>query len=74
MWRHKADELARRNDLGIFPEARKMALVAGDQVVRAGGVGALEEFVVFGVVGDFERVERSNYLGPVPDELEHLLL
>ena len=38
-----ADEFAGSDDSGFLPELWEMALVAGDQIVRAGGIGAFEE-------------------------------
>ena len=37
-----ADQFAGADDFGFLPELWKVALIAGDQVVRAGGVGALD--------------------------------
>src|ERR1035437_2265717 len=42
---HDADELSRRDHLGLLPELREMPLVAGHQVIGAGGIGALQELV-----------------------------
>src|ERR1019366_713288 len=43
---HDADELAGRDHLRLLPEPRKMPLVAGHQLIGAGGIGALQELVV----------------------------
>ncbi len=52
---YENDELAGRDDLGFFPEAWEMALVAGDEIVRAGGVGTFDEDVVARIGGDLKR-------------------
>src|SRR2546427_13206841 len=43
-----ADKFAGVDDFGFLPELWEMALIAGDQVVRAGGIGAFEENVIGG--------------------------
>src|SRR3989475_8562124 len=49
-----ADKFAGVDDFGFLPELWEMALIAGDQVVRAGGIGAFEENVIGGVGRGFE--------------------
>src|SRR5229473_3669324 len=50
-----ADEFAGADDFGFLPELWEVALIAGNQVVRAGGVGAFEENVIGGVGRDLKR-------------------
>ena len=68
-----ADEFAGGDDFGFLPELWKMALIAGDQVVRAGGIGALEENVIGGVGRDLKRGGRRDETSPVFEELEKLM-
>src|SRR5258705_8556300 len=71
---YDADEFAGRDYLGLLPELWKMALVAGDQVVGTGNVGAFQEFVVGGILCYLKRTRRADELRMVFDELEELLL
>jgi hypothetical protein len=73
MWSYDADEFAGSDYLSLFPESGKMPLVAGDQVVGAGGVGAFHELIVVGILRDLQPKCRSHELRPVPDELEKML-
>ena len=68
-----ADEFAGSNDFGFLPELWEMALIAGDQVVRAGGVGAFEKNVIGGVDRDLERAGGRDEMSPVFEELKKLL-
>src|ERR1035437_8852627 len=72
MRRHDADELARRDHLGLLPELREMPLVACHQVIGAGGIGALQELVVAGVLRGVQRARRLDNLRMVLDELQEL--
>ena len=54
VWSHDADELAGGDHLGFLPEPREMPLVAGHQVVGAGGIGAFQKLVVVRVLGHLE--------------------
>ncbi len=67
------DKFAAADDFGFLPELWKMALIAGDQVVRAGGVGAFEENVIGGVGRDLNRAGGRHEMGPIFEELEKLL-
>ena len=67
-----ADEFAGRDDFGFLPELWEMALVAGDQVVRAGGIGAFEENVIGGVGRELKRAGGHDEMGPVFQELKKL--
>src|SRR5580698_10388895 len=49
MWGCDAGEFTGRDYRSLLPEPGKMPLVAGDQVVGAGGIGAFQEFVVVGI-------------------------
>src|ERR1700691_2368296 len=64
MRRHQADELPRGDDFGVFPEAWKVPLVAGDEIVGACGVRTLQKFVVFRIAGKFQLVRGADYLRP----------
>jgi len=70
---YDADEFAGRDYLGLLPELWEMALVAGDQVVGAGGVGTFQEFVVVGILRYLKRTGRGHDLRMVLDELEEVL-
>ena len=48
----QADKLSRCDDLGIFPESWEMPLVAGNQVVGARRVRALQKLVIFRIARD----------------------
>ena len=49
-----------------------MTLVAGYEIVRAGGIGAFEEDVVGGVGGDLKRLRGRDEVGAVLKELKEL--
>jgi len=68
-----ADEFAGSNDFGFLPELWEMARIAGDQVVRAGGVGTFEEDIIGGIGGDLKRGGGRDEMGPVFEELKKLL-
>ena len=51
-----ANQFPRRNDLCFFPELWEMMLAAGDKIIRAGGIGALEEDIIGGVDRDLKRL------------------
>ncbi len=68
-----ADEFAGGDDFGFLPELWEVALIAGDQVVRAGGIGAFEENVVGGVGRDLKRAGGRHKMGAIFEELEKLL-
>src|SRR5882724_4376112 len=57
---YDADEFAGCDYLGLLPELWKMALVAGDQIVGASGVGTFQELVVVGIARYLERTRRDN--------------
>lgn len=68
-----ADQFAGADDFSFLPELWEMALIAGDQVVRPGGVGTFEENIVGGVRGDLKRAGGRDEMGPVFEELKKLL-
>jgi len=49
-----------------------VALVAGYEIVRAGGIGAFEEDVVGGVGGDLKRLRGRDEVGAFLKELKEL--
>ena len=67
------DQFAGADDFGFLPEFWEMALIAGDQVVRAGGVGAFDENVIGGVGRDLKRAGGHDEMGPLFEELKKLL-
>ncbi len=66
------DELAGRDDLSFLPELGKMALVAGDEIVGTGGIGAFEEDIVAGVGSDLKGLRERDEVGAVSEELKEL--
>ena len=60
-------------NLGFLPEFREMPLVAGHQVVRAGGIGALKKYVVIQISCHLKPPSRADAICAVCDELEELL-
>jgi hypothetical protein len=58
------------DDFGFLPELWEVALIAGDQVVRAGGVGAFQENVIGGVGRDLEGAGGRDEMSPVFEELK----
>src|SRR2546422_9511508 len=65
-----ADEFTGGDDFGFLPELWEMALIAGDQVVRACSVGAFEEDVIGGVGRGLVGGGGGREKGPVFVELE----
>ena len=68
-----ADEFARVDDFGFLPELWKMALIAGDQVIRAGSVGAFEENIIGGIGSDLKRARGRDEMGAISQKLKKLL-
>jgi hypothetical protein len=66
----QTDELARSDDLGLFPELREMPLIASDEVIRVGGVGAFEKHIVVRVAADLKAARRGDDMAVVLDELQ----
>ena len=66
------DELAGRDDLGFLPEFWKMALVAGYEIVSAGGIGTFEKDIVARINGDLKRLRGRNKVSAVLNELKEL--
>ena len=66
------DELAGRDDLGFLPEFWKMALVAGYEIVSAGGIGTFKKDIVAGIKGDLKRLRGRNKVSAVLNELKEL--
>src|SRR6266496_6209239 len=69
---YDTNQLAGRDDFSFFPELREMTLVTGYEIVRAGGIGALEEDIVAGVGRDLKRAGGKDEIGPVFNELKKL--
>jgi len=68
-----AHEFAGSDEFCFLPEFWEMALIAGDQVVGAGGIGAFEENVIGGVGGDLKRSRGRDEMGPVFEDLKKLV-
>jgi len=68
-----ADEFAGSDDFGFLPELWEMALIASDQVVRPGGIGAFKENVIGRVGRDLKRAGGRDGMGSVFEELKKLL-
>jgi hypothetical protein len=68
-----ADKFAGVDDFGFLPELWEMALIAGDQVVRAGRICAFEENVIGGVGRDLKGTRGRDEMSPVFEELKKLL-
>ena len=68
-----ADQFAAGDDFGFLPELWEMALIAGDQVVRAGGVGTFEEDIIGGIGRDLRQAGGRDEMGPIFEELKKLL-
>ena len=56
---YERDELLRGDEFGLFPEPGKVPKIAGDQVVGARLVRALEENVVARVARGLDRAGRQ---------------
>lgn len=67
-----ADEFAGSDDFGFLPELWEMPLIAGDQVVRASGIGTFEENVIGGVGRNLKPTRGHDEMGPVFEELKKL--
>jgi len=72
MRRSQTDKLKRVNDLRLLPEHRKKPLISGNEVVRAGRVGTLQEAVVIGIAADLKTMRRRNRMATVQDQLQEL--
>ena len=70
---HDADKFARGYDFGLLPELRKMPVVAGDQIIGAGRIGAFEKDVVVGVARYPQSNGGLNKVAAVFDPLQELL-
>ena len=68
-----ADEFVGGDDFGFLPELWEMALIAGNRVVCAGGVGAFQENVIGGVGRDLKRAGGRHEMSPVFEEPKKLL-
>jgi len=44
------------------------------EIVRAGGIGTLDEDVIVRVAGDAQRADGSHDVGMIPDQIEKLAL
>ncbi len=66
------DELAGRDDLGFLPELGEMALVAGNEIVGAGGIGTFEEDIAGRIGGDLKGLQGRDHVGAVINELKEL--
>lgn len=70
---HDVKELARRDDLGLLPEFRKMLLIAGYEVIGPRRIRAFEELIIVQVFRHQERAGRLDEVSLAPYEFEKLL-
>ena len=68
-----ADEFAGGDNCGFLPELWEMALIASNQVIDAGGVGAFEENIIGGIGSDLKRGKGRDEMGAVFKESKKLL-
>jgi hypothetical protein len=68
-----AEELARGEDLGVFPELWKMPDVPGHKVVGAGSIGAFDKFVVLWIVCHLNSPHGIYDVYPLSKQVEELL-
>jgi len=73
MRRDKANEFPGCYDFGFLPELREMLLIARDQVVRPGGIGTFQKYVVIGVGCNLKALRWSDDMTMVLDKLKQLL-
>jgi hypothetical protein len=67
------DKFAGGDDFGFLPKLWEVALIAGNQIVRASGVGTFEENTIVWVRGDLKQTGGRDEMGPVFEELKKLL-
>lgn len=70
--RGQADEFTSRDDLGLFPELRKMPAISRDQVIRTGSGGIFQKKVVVGIAVHVQAGRRGDDMAADPDELHQL--
>jgi hypothetical protein len=66
----KIEKLARRNNFGLLPKARKVTEIACDEIVGTSCVGTLEENIVIGVGSHFAAARSSNEMRLALKELQ----
>ncbi|MGB6931168.1 MAG: hypothetical protein WBD91_00240, partial [Acidobacteriaceae bacterium] len=70
--RGQTDELARCDDLGLFPERWKVLLIPRDQVIRPGSIRAFQEPVVIWIAGHFQPPSRNDHAALILNKLQQL--
>ena len=65
MRRNKGDELARRNDLRVFPERRKVPTIACDEIIGTCRIGTLNKDVVVRITRYLDTARRPNQMAVV---------
>ena len=70
MRRYKADELAGRDDLCLFPKPWKVSRVSSHQIVRASSISAFKEYVIGRIARDLKAPRRRNTVGASLDHLQ----
>jgi hypothetical protein len=70
---HNTEKFAGGNNFGSFPEARKVAYVSGEEIIRSSGIRAFEEDVVVRIGSNPKLARRGNESSAVLDELQELL-
>jgi hypothetical protein len=71
--RYDAHEFARTDDFCSLPKSWEMAGVSGNEIVCAGGICALKEYIVVRVDCDLKTPPGNNRPSASPDELQYLL-
>ena len=73
MRRGQCDKLTRRNDLRALPKWGEMLPIAGNEIVGAGSIGALDKDVVVWITRNFKPARRNHEVAAILDELKQLL-
>jgi hypothetical protein len=70
MWGRHADKLARRDDLCVLPERRKVPAIAGDQKIGTSRIGALNKDIIVRVARHLDAAGGGNQMAVILDELK----
>ena len=67
MGSYNAEELTRRNDLGLLPEPRKVPRISRNEIIRTHSIGTFQEYVIpLRLV-----VDTLSALSQLGDQVEH---
>ena len=69
--RNRAHKLSCGDDLSTFQNAGK-CLIAGNQVIRAGRISALQKDLVVRIAADLDATRRINKVTAILDKLKEL--